>query len=149
MFKPTKILVPTDFSNASDKALQEAVDVAGQYHASITLLHVLDRDVQQCMGDYCLPSETIMQLEAENIEQSREMMKSEVSKIPGSASIEINFDVRHGATAEEILHEQQEKGADLIVMASHGRSGFSKMMLGSVSDKVLTKANTPILLVRA
>ena len=53
MFKPKKILVPTDFSEYSDKALQKALDIAQQSGAEINLLHVITQEIRQCMSDYC------------------------------------------------------------------------------------------------
>ena len=149
MFEPKKILVPTDFSDSSDKALQEAIDVAGKYHSKITLLHVIDKEIQQCAVDYCLPIEDVARLEADSVTLSRRRMQAEVAKLSGSQAVEIDFDVKAGVPYDEIVKEQAEKGIDLIVMASHGRTGLAKFMLGSVADKVVKKATTPVLLVKA
>ncbi|MEN6475355.1 MAG: universal stress protein [Syntrophaceae bacterium] len=148
MFEPKKILVPTDFSASSDKAMQEAIDIAEKYHSKVYVLHVVDKGVQQCAADYCLPNDVFEQFEHESVNASTQKMKQEVSKMNHADAVEISFDVKKGVPYDEILNEQQQNDIDLIVMASHGRTGISRFMLGSVADKVVKKANAPVLLVR-
>jgi nucleotide-binding universal stress UspA family protein len=149
MFEPKKILVPTDFSEHSDKALREAVGIAEKYNSKIYLLHVIDKGVQQCVADYCLSQEVMEELTHESITKSREMMADEVSKVAKNAPVEIEFDIKKGVPYDEILKEQDEKGIDLIVIASHGRTGLIGHMLGNVADRVTEKARSEVLLVRA
>lgn len=149
MFEPKRILVPTDFSESSDKAIQEAIDIAEKYHSKVYVLHVIDKGVQQCAVDYCLPIEVVEQFENESVNASNQKMRQEVSKLNKNEAVEIEFDVKKGVPYDEILNEQQSNGIDLIVMASHGRTGLSRFMLGSVADKVVKKANALVLLVRA
>lgn len=148
MFEPKKILVPTDFSDSSDRALQEAIDVAGKYHSKVTVLHVIDKEVPQCAADYCLPSDVVERMAKESDTASRERMQAEIGRLSGAQAVQIDFDVKHGVPSDEILKEQTEKGIDLIVMASHGRTGLARLMLGSVADKVVKRATAPVLLVR-
>lgn len=148
MFEPKKILVPTDFSDSSDRALQEAVDVAGKYHSKVTVLHVIDKEIQECTVDYCLPNDAVERMKNESVNVSRERMQAEIGRLSGAQAVEIDFDVKHGIPSDEILKEQDEKGIDLIVMASHGRTGLARLMLGSVADKVVKRATAPVLLVR-
>jgi nucleotide-binding universal stress UspA family protein len=63
--------------------------------------------------------------------------------------MEIVYDVRRGIPYEEILKEQEEKGIDLIVIASHGKTGILKNLLGGVVDKVVKRAKCQVLLVRS
>jgi len=60
----------------------------------------------------------------------------------------VTFDVKSGTPYEEILKEQQERKADLIVIASHGRTGILKSFIGSVAERVMREAKCPVLLVR-
>ena len=69
MFTPKTILVPTDFSESSDRALEKAVDMAEKYNAKVILLHVIDEKVQQCAADYCLRNEDVGKLEEESYEK--------------------------------------------------------------------------------
>ena len=126
MFTPKSILVPTDFSEFSDRAVRQAVDIAEQHNAKIYLLHVVDR-LQQCAIDYCIPQETMMKVQSDSEKEATKKMQEE---------------------AEKILKEQQERKADLIVIASHGRTGLLITLIGSVAERVMREAKCPVLLVR-
>jgi universal stress protein A len=147
MFAPRRILVPTDFSDYSDEALKQALELARQFHAKVYLMHVTE-PVRQCGGDYCLDTSTFMQAEsAENI-RVEEMMEKELNKFSEYRDVEIISDIREGETVEEILHEQEERGVDLIVMPSHAKKGFLDRVMKHVSGKVMEEAKTPVLFVR-
>ena len=149
MFNVKRILVPTDFSQYSDMALQKAVDIASENNAKVVLLHVIDESVQQCVVDYCLSNEVVAQLENESVTASKDKMQKEVSLLKTGKAIKIDFDIRKGAPAAAILEEQQQKGIDLIVIPSHGRSGILKHLIGGVTDKVVRAAKCPVMVVRA
>lgn len=147
MFAPKNILVPTDFSEYSDRALQEAIDIANQYHSKIYLLHVAEM-VIHCTVDYCLDPQTVTQVENETIQASKKMMHDQVAKFQKSNAAEIITEIRKGTPYEEILKDQQEKNIDLIVIASHGQTGLMRYLVGSVAEKVLRHSKSPVLLVR-
>jgi nucleotide-binding universal stress UspA family protein len=148
MFAPKKILVPTDFSEFSDDALSDAIDIAAQYKAAIYLLHVLGV-VQQCSVDYCLPYEAVEAVRGEAIQSAKNMMEKQIERVKKAGGIEIETDIVEGrSVSEEILHVQKTKDVDLIVIASHGRSGLLHHLLGSVADKVTRGATCPVYLVR-
>ena len=149
MFKPKNILVPTDFSEHSDKALRQALDIAEKFNSKVFLLHVVDKGIQQCVADYCLPKETFEQLERESVSKSRELMEHEVSMVAGRPAVEIDFDVQKGVPYDVILQEQQDKDIDLIVIASHGKSGLMGHRMGNVADRVAERATSEVLIVRA
>ncbi|HNS55951.1 MAG TPA: universal stress protein [Smithellaceae bacterium] len=146
MFAPKSILVPTDFSGYSDKALKEAVDIAVQNKSKIYLLHVID-EIAQCSVDYCLDTAVVMQLEDQSRKFAEEKLQKEVAAIGASKDIEIVFDIKKGDAAEVIVAEQKDKGIDLIVIASHGKKGILTR-LGSVSERVLREAKGPVMLVK-
>lgn len=147
MFAPKRILVPTDFSDYSDEALKQALELAKQYNSKVYLLHVAN-PVTQCTADYCLDVETFKKAEENAMIQAREMMQKELQKFPEFQEIEIISDIREGEPVKEILKEQEEKGVDLIVMPSHGRTGMLKRLMGQISEKVMEEAKSPVLLVR-
>ena len=147
MFAPKKILVPTDFSDDADAALQEALDLARQYHSKVYLLHVTE-PVMQCSVDYCLDLATLKQAEAEEVIRSRVLMQEELNKLGATEGIEVISDIREGDTVSEILKEQDEKDIDLIVMPSHRKKGFLERMMGPISEKVMEQATRPVLIVR-
>jgi universal stress protein A len=148
MLKPTKILVPTDFSEYSDKALKQALDIAKQYGAKVFLLHVIHEELHQCVVDYCLTQGQFDQLKSQMTEGAQQNLDQQVAKFPRSQEVEVSTDVKLGIPYEAILKEEQEKGIDLIVIASLGRSGIAKYIIGSVARNVLKGAKCPVLLTK-
>ncbi|MCK9393126.1 MAG: universal stress protein [Syntrophales bacterium] len=148
MFAPKNILVPTDFSKYSDAALKKAIDIAEQYKAKIYLLHVIDEHVRQCAVDYCLDIGVVDRLEAESIKAAKDKLHKEAAAIGEAKKLKIVFDVKNGNPAEVILTEQQEKKIDLIVIASHGKTGLLKQLMGSVADKVVKGSKCPVIVVK-
>ena len=82
MFKPTKILAPTDMSPHSDKAVQQAIEIARQFGAELFLLHVIQDPVQQCTVDYSVSEGLLMQLQNEMLETAKKGIASQVDKVP-------------------------------------------------------------------
>ena len=148
MFAPKQILVPTDFSTYSDKALKEAIDIAKQHGSTIHLLHVISI-IRQCSIDYCITSEIMAELEKQSTETAQKRIKEEIDKFPESKAVTIIPEVKNGAPYEEILKDQKEKNIDLIVIASHGTTGFLHHFLGSVAERVTKGAKCPVLLLRS
>jgi nucleotide-binding universal stress UspA family protein len=139
MKAPKNILVPTDFSQYADKALQEGLFLAKQFKAQLHLLHVV-QDIQQCAEEYCLSDEFVNQYRTSAIEGSKQMLKSELDKHPEAKEVQVAINVRVGRSAAEILNEAKEKHIDLIVIAS---------LMGSVADRVSRRAQCEVLLVKA
>ena len=147
MMKAKSILVPTDFSKYSNKALEMAVDIAKHNKAKIQLLHVVDV-VQQCAADYCLPSADVASLKGQIKKTSDANLKKMMDKFKKDGVL-ILGSVKEGAPYEEILKEQKAKKADLIVISSHGRTGLKKYLIGSVADKVVKAAPCNVVLVKS
>ncbi len=148
MFTPKTILVPTDFSESSDRALEKAVDMAEKYNAKVILLHVIDEKVQQCAADYCLKDEDVGKLEEETTRRSTQRLVDEATALKGSRHVEIDYDLKTGTPAEVILSEQLRTGTDLIIIGTHGKKGIMKHLIGSVTDKVVRAAKSPVMVVR-
>ena len=148
MFAPKNILVPTDFSKYSDASLQKAVDIAIQYEAKIYLLHVITQHIQQCAVDYCLTTQLVNQLEKESIKGAEDKLKKEANALAKQKGVKIFFDIKSGIPHEVILSEQKAKKIDLIVIASHGKTGILKQLIGSVADKVVKGAKCPVIVVK-
>jgi nucleotide-binding universal stress UspA family protein len=147
MFAPKKILVPTDFSKFSDKALKQAVDIATQYNSTIYLVHVTGI-MKQCSADYCIDQATMDQIEKNGIESSQDMLQKQVKRAVKAKDVHIISEVKEGVPYEEIVKEQEAKKVDLIVIASHGRTGLLSHLIGSVAEKVARSATCLVLLVR-
>jgi universal stress protein A len=149
MFEPTKILVPTDFSHPSDKALGEALDIAKQYSARVHLLHVIPQEIDYiCTVDYCVDVGAVQQLQQRLLAGAYQSLQEQLEKFPLSKIVEVNVEVRKGHPADEILKAQEEKGHELIVMAPLGRTGLTRFFVGSVTNNVLKGARCRVLLVR-
>jgi universal stress protein A len=148
MLKPTKILVPTDFSEYSDKALKQAIDIAKQYNAKVYLLHVIHDEVHQCVVDYCISEDQMKQVKDSMAAGARANLEKQVAKFPQAKEVELFQDVKQGIPYEAILKEEKERGIDLIVIASLGRTGIAKYIIGSVARNVLKGAKCPVLLTK-
>ena len=148
MLKPTKILVPTDFSEYSDKALRQALDIALQYKAKVFVLHVVHEQITQCVYDYCLSAAEVQRAEEQLMAAAKQNLEKQLAKVPAAKEVELTADVRKGIPSEEILKEEQEKGIDLIVIASLGQTGLSKYLIGSIARNVLKGAKCPVLLTK-
>jgi universal stress protein A len=147
MLKPTKILVPTDFSSYSDTALRQAFDIAKQYKAQVYVVHVLHGKNPYDTSDSTIPS-YYENMEKQMIEGARKKLQQEVDKFPQTKELEVFTQVVNGNTSEAILEEEKGKGIDLIVIASLGRSGIAKYLIGSVARNVLKGAKCPVLLTK-
>jgi nucleotide-binding universal stress UspA family protein len=147
MFAPKNILVPTDFSEFSERAIGLAIEIAEGTNAKIHLLHVVDK-LQQCVMDYCFPADEIQKIESGSIKEAAKKLREEVQKIVQSRKLDVTCDVKAGVSYEVILKEQREKKADLVVIASHGRTGIMKNLIGSVTERVVRGASCPVLVAR-
>jgi universal stress protein A len=146
MFAPKNILVPTDFSNYSDKALKKAVDIALEHKSKIYVLHVVD-EIMQCAVDYCLDISLVKKIEKQSLKFAEEKLQKTVKALAAPKDIKIIVDIKMGDTYETILKEQKNKRIDLIVIASRGEKGLIHH-LGSIADKVMRGAKCPVLLVK-
>lgn len=117
---------------------------------TIYLFHVIDDGFQQCAADYCVDEGTVQKIYKDSIKNAKDKLQQEAEKITDNhSSIEIVYDTKRGVPYEEILKEQAAKGIDLIVIASHGKTGILKNLLGGVVDKIVKSAKCQVLLVRS
>ena len=148
MFNPKNILVPTDFSEDSDRALQTALDITEKNHGRIFILHVTGGTFQQTLADYRIDQRAVERILNESILFADEKLRETIDKFPKTREVKVIPDVRKGVPHEEILMEAAERGIDLIVIASHGKTGLKKYFMGSVAEKVMKEAKCPVLLIR-
>lgn len=148
MFKPTRILVPTDMSEHADKAVRQAIDIAKQFNSELFLLHVIKDPVQQCTVDYCISEQLMNQLQAELLESARKGIKKQVEKFAEINNLTFTADVKTGVPHDEILKEEEERGIDLVVISSLGSTGLAKFLIGSVARHVLLGSKCSVLLVK-
>ncbi|OPY77235.1 MAG: hypothetical protein A4E65_02833 [Syntrophorhabdus sp. PtaU1.Bin153] len=149
MLMPTKILVPTDFSEHSDKALRQAFDIAKQYKAMVYVLHVVHEKMGDRIDDYGLTYPAyVKDIETKMIEAARTQLQKQIDKFPQAKEVEVVSDVVIGNASEAILEEETKKGIDLIVIASLGRTGLAKYLIGSVARNVLKGSKCHVLLTK-
>jgi nucleotide-binding universal stress UspA family protein len=148
MKAPQRILVPTDFSQYADKAIEEALMLAKQFQSEMYLLHVVE-DIQQCAVDYCLAQELVDQFRSSSVNASKEKLQGAIKQNAEAEGIRVTANVRIGSPYEEILKEAQEKNIDLIVIATHGKTGFMHHLMGSVAERVSKGAKCGVMLVKA
>ena len=137
------ILVPTDFAEASAKALQLAVQLALRFDAKLTLLHVWELPIYPYM-DFMLNSEIIGEIEEAATKGLARAVEELQKTLPGAQG-----KLKTGFPWQGILDATEEVGADLVVMGTHGRRGLSRLTLGSVAEKVVRLSKVPVLTVHA
>lgn len=144
----THILVPSDFSPASDAALACAKDVAIKFNARLSLLHVVTdpKATGFWTPEVYVPSSP--ETQERFLREARELLESALTaneKTRFSAHIE----ARIGAAASGIRDFAREQNVDLIVMGTHGRTGLAHLLLGSVAERVLRSSPCPVLTTHA
>jgi nucleotide-binding universal stress UspA family protein len=147
MLSARNILVPTDFSPQDDKALELGVDIARHNDGKVRLLHVVD-PVQQCAADFCLPNETVASLEEQLRAAADEDLKKAQERF-GRDGVKITREVAEGIPYREILKEERDQPADLIVISSHKRHGLRERLMGSAADKVMKGASCDVVRVQS
>jgi len=138
----TRILCPTDFSEESDHAIDLAVVLAGAYRARIAAVHVAATAV--------VPLEigTPSGVSLDDAEIDALVAKTTARFAAASrAGLDLEVFVDRGGPADRILHRAAALPADLVVMGTHGSRGFERLMLGSVTERVLRQARCPVLTV--
>ncbi len=141
-----RILVPVDFSGAADAALAAGRELAVAWTAELDVLHVLEGTVMPAF--YAAGVTSLLQLDPKIRSRCQREMDRRLAQL-GGASVGVATHVREGKAAHEIVAFAQERGSDLIVLATAGRTGVERMLLGSVAEKVVRLAPSAVLVVRA
>jgi nucleotide-binding universal stress UspA family protein len=136
------ILHPTDFSASAQAALAVAASLARDHRARLVLLFVSPPPVSS--GDIFMPFP-----EEDYETRARRQFWLLQTNDPSFSKLEVDALVAEGDPAREILRAAKNVGADLIVMGSHGRTGIARVLLGSVAEAVLRRAECPVLTVKA
>lgn len=137
------ILVPVDFEEPSQRALDFAVELATKLNASLTLVHVYEVPIYAYAGLVNTLPNLLPVIEEAAREQLTRSLSAVHSKLPKADAI-----LRMGIPWDTIISAIGETGADLVVMGTHGRRGLSHALLGSVAEKVVRLSAVPVLTVR-
>ena len=143
-----KILAPTDFSELSQAGVRHALELAKAFGAEVTVYHVVSsaelmeypKETVEGLDEHPLhtlrhPLETYQQV------MSRFLKKHFSDLIPG---VKIREKVELGAPDKNIVSLAEQEGSDMIVMSTHGRTGLSHILVGSVTEKVVRQAHCPV-----
>ncbi len=152
-----KILYATDLEPHGPKMFRYAVSLAHRYEAKIVLLHVLEPlgPTAQTLVRNVLPTEKAEELQREGLKKIRQEIsdrldrfcKEELGGDPKGRHLVAEVRIVDGHPAAAILKEAKAVKADMIVMGTHGRTGISELLLGSVAHKVVQQSALPVLLV--
>jgi universal stress protein A len=146
MSQITRMLLPTDFSPASDIAFNYAIDMAARQGASLHLLHVID----DASFATAYPDGFYVELPGLRAQLTDEATRrlQEMADRCAPAGVSATLEVTVGRPARVVIEVAKERGTDLIVMGTHGRSGFAHLVLGSVAERVVRTAPCAVLTVR-
>ena len=142
---PTKILLPIDFSPSSQAALEMAADLAQHFHAELHLVNVIPMFPTTSLPDL-IP-------EGEFIRQARDYAERHLAKcqavlaargIKASSSVEVGNDI-----AGNIMEVVEREHIDMVVISTHGISGWHPLVFGSIAEKVVKLVKCPLLLLRS
>lgn len=140
------ILFPTDGSDASLRALDHALELAGTYDATLHVLYVVDTSYPY--GDFDGVGVDLTPV-FEALREEGERTIETVEERAGEAGVDVLGEPREDSVVHRaILGYADEVDADLIVMGTHGRRGLNRWLLGSVTERVVRAASAPVLTVR-
>ena len=144
-----RILVPTDGSDAAELAVEEALDVAEKFDAAVSTLYVVDTDA----AEVSLGTEQVDRIRAgrfgemDELEARAREATEFVAEKGRERGIEVEEQFRGGRPHAVIADFAEDHDIDLIVMGSHGRTGIQRMLLGSVTERVLRSTHRSVLVV--
>ena len=137
------ILVPVDFSEHSRETLRAARDLARRHDAKLTLLHVVEDHLPPSF--YTGSVFSAQREETKLVEKARKELAQLASDVGGGEGLEHDFRAESGHAADRIAEFVEANDVDLVMMATHGRTGLTRFALGSVAEKVLRTVRCPML----
>jgi nucleotide-binding universal stress UspA family protein len=141
----TRILVPVDFSPGSEHALAYAAALTLRVGAHLGLLHVVEDPTASAWSEYYVPD--LARWRADLVAGAEKRIAACRAALTG-APPEIDTAVRVGHAASTIVEFARTERFDLIVMGTHGRTGLTHLLMGSVAERVVRTASCPVLTVR-
>ena len=141
MIELKRILVPIDFDQPSEKALQYGTALAEAFGATVFVVHVTQAPMPAVAPGYASAL-------ADECDEAQRSAHARLQRFLGNEHSTACGFVRLGAPVAEIVHFAKEQGIDLIVMGTHGRGPIAHMLLGSSAEEVVRTAPCPVLTVR-
>ena len=140
-----RILAPVDFSPLSKKAMQYAARLAQQFGAEVHLLHVVEPEIPPAFDGFMIAPPVVSNgSSAGHVKRLGNLANS----IRETGVPRVNSTVRCGLAAHEIVEAAKELDVDLIVIATHGYTGWKHFCIGSTAERVVRAAPCPVLVVR-
>ncbi|HEX2984316.1 MAG TPA: universal stress protein [Ignavibacteriales bacterium] len=143
MFNVKKIIVPTDFSKLSFTAFDYARSLAAQYNAKIYLMFVMEK-MPPFLAVRSLDVDEKQVLSHMEDEAKKELREA-AELLRGDSDLQVESIFKKGVDYEEVVKFSEEAKADLIIIATHGRTGILHTLLGSVAEKVIRYSKCPVL----
>ena len=144
-----KIVVPLDGSDLSECVLPHLETIyKGCGAKEAVLVHTIEPLRHQAMGDYAFSNEELKQMDTRRKNETVTYL-DEIANRLSQSGIKAETVILAGIPADTIALYAEQNGADLILIATHGRSGISRWAWGSVADRILRSACVPVLMVRA
>ncbi len=141
-----KIILATDFSDTSREAGYHALQLAQTYQAELEALHVFDTSVWNIPAQYYLT--TGFEGFVDSIEETRKRGKDALKELTESFDLDVKSIFTEGDPGHEIIRVAEELNADLIVLGTHGYTGWKRFTLGSVAEFVVRHAPCPVFTVK-
>lgn len=138
-----KILVGTDFSSNSDKAVDYAVSLAEKFGADILLVHIIESFAYSVTD-----TATVISHEKALLVTASALLDNLLKKLV-EQNVSVKSELAQGSPHREIIKKAEKYGADLIVVGTHGRSAIERFFIGSVAEKIVRFATCPVLTVRS
>ncbi|MEC4676987.1 MAG: universal stress protein [Nitrospirota bacterium] len=137
-----KVVLAVDGSDISRNAVKYAIELAKQSNGTVVAIHVI-------------PPIDVMDIETfrpekilEGLKEEGKKILSEVDELAVKAGVKVQTSIESGVPFEKICSVAETLGCDLIIMGSHGRTGIGKVLIGSVTERVISRATCPVLVVR-
>ena len=144
-----KVLVPLDGSELSECVFPHVKDfIEGCQVGYVVFVRVVEPATISGHGDYAISPETLEEMESARKLAAKDYLDQVVKRFQHEETA-LHSEVLYGRAAESLAEYTKENDIDLIVIATHGRSGITRWVRGSVADKVLRFSNVPVLMVRA
>ena len=140
-----RVLVPTDFSDHALRAFDYAAELAALYDAPLVVAHIYAVPILYAVGEpvVAMPPPDVDGIRAELDSSLQELVARGIAAgVP-----EVHVALTGGDAPHEIVRIAKERACDLIVMGTHGRTGFKHLVLGSIAEKVIRMAECPVLTV--
>ena len=140
-----KILVPFDGSGYSEKAYEKALEIAEKFQSDLIVMTVLQSKISDSAG---VSIQRLQELQDEQEDEATTMLRR-LEKDANSKNIPFSIKIVHNPSSSDgIVSFAENSNIDLIVMGSHGRTGLTKIVLGSVANGVVGHAKCPVLIIK-